>query len=65
MPEPGCEPYMSPYHTVTAHLESFRLSIQIGSLMDGVYSVGLGPTVIRRNIFGVVLYWVAKEPYVV
>jgi hypothetical protein len=60
--ENGVASVSSQSSIVTAHFEKFRIAIEIGSLMDGTYSIGLGPTVIRDRVFGIVFYWVAKEP---
>ena len=62
--ETGIIPPSSPSSTIIIRLESFRLAIELGSLMDGVYSIGLGPVVITQG-FSIVYYWVVKEPYVV
>jgi hypothetical protein len=63
--ETGVVPVSSPSSMIRVRLEEFRIAIELGSLMDGVYSIGLGPVVIRDRVFGIVYYWVAKEPYVV
>ena len=59
------EPYDEAHPNITVEMTKDRFEIKIGSRLDGFYSVGLGTAILYTATEGVLLYWVAKEPYVV
>ena len=59
------EPFSEPTPKIVVEMTRLRFSIEIGSAMDGLYSVGLGSAILYTATEGILLYWVAKEPYVV
>lgn len=59
------EPYDEAHPNIMVEITKYRFQINIGSAMDGFYGVGLGSAILYTATEGVLLYWVAKEPYVV
>ena len=59
------EPFSKATPDIIVEMTKHRFRIEIGSAMDGLYSVGLGTAIMYTATEGILLYWVEKEPYVV
>lgn len=59
------EPFFIMPPDIVVEMKKRTIAIDIGSAMDGVYSVGIGTAILYTATEGILLYWAAKEPYVV